>query len=241
MKKILVALLIAVLSFHSTLASDFWFEDEDLENESGEKLNPPSGKAYLIGEQVDKDLLTVEIYAGGLTVPVIGTNFSLLYETEKLSFLKYEPGEFFERGGDPFYMVQNNLDNEYVLFGTTLKRDDKFPQGDGLVGKLYFEVIGGSDFLFQFENGIFATVDTVRQDLQSIQWNDLYFDSAQSKIVSSQHDNTQPTILAIQDQSEEKTGFVFGVVISFLSLLVLFIVLFIFLQKRRKQSVNYKS
>ena len=65
------------------------------------------GEIALESEFLDGDLLKISAVAGDMMQPVLGIAFNLNFDGENLDFLKYEPGEFLERGGDPFYLVKD--------------------------------------------------------------------------------------------------------------------------------------
>jgi hypothetical protein len=129
------------------------------------------GKMALEGEFLDSDLLKVSVVAGEMLQPVLGTAFNVNFDGETLEFLKYEPGEFLERGGDPFYLVKN--EESSVIFGETLRREDSFPVGGGIVAEFYFQILEEGEFDFAFYNGVVSTLDVVRQDIDKILWVDL--------------------------------------------------------------------
>lgn len=129
------------------------------------------GEMSLEGEFLDSDLLKVSVVAGEMLQPVLGTAFNVNFDGEILVFLKYEPGEFFERGGDPFYLVKN--EESRLIFGETLRREDSFPVGGGIVAEFYFQILEESEFNFSFYNGVVSTLDVVRQDIDKILWEDL--------------------------------------------------------------------
>lgn len=167
-KKIFIILFVLLCLEPSALANE-WFED----SEGTETTLDTNEKISLNGNFLDHDILQVEVLANGLTTPVLGIAFHLTFDASKLSFLRYEPGDFLERGGDPFYLVQNS--DGKIIFGETLRRDDKFPVGDGIVSKIYFQRIedgddGDAEYPLNFENGVVSTLDTVRQDLTNIKF-----------------------------------------------------------------------
>ncbi|MBU1151596.1 hypothetical protein KJ632_02080 [Patescibacteria group bacterium] len=139
-------------------------EDESLEE--GEFM----GKVYLEGEFLDGDILRVEVNGDVMKFPVLGASFHLGYEGEKLAFLKYEPGGFLEIGGDPFYLVTDEADKAEIVYGETLRKDDNFPVGGGVFAKLYFQILEDEEFAFEFKNGVVSSIDTVRQDIDKIDW-----------------------------------------------------------------------
>jgi hypothetical protein len=140
-----------------------------------------NGSVYLEGEFLDGDILKVSAFAEDIAAPTLGVAFHLLYEQNKLSFLKYEPGEFLEQGGDPFYLVKNLSDKGAVaapetgtvIFGQTLRQNDSFPVGQGRIADFYFQITDGKDFSFKFDHGVVSSIDTVRQDLNNIEWKEL--------------------------------------------------------------------
>ncbi len=131
-----------------------------------------NGKVYMQGEFLDGDLLKIAVIVSDVKDPVLGTSFNLIFDQKNIEFLRYEPGDFLERGGDPFYLVKdNNLGK--IIFGETLRSDDDFPSNGGIIANFYFQIINEIEFNFEFENGIISTLDTVRQDMLNIQWESL--------------------------------------------------------------------
>lgn len=114
------------------------------------------------------DILEIKIKIEEAAKPILGSSFHLVFENEKLNFLRYEPGNFLERGGDPFYLVTNN-DNK-IVFGQTLRSEDNFPLGEGSLATFYFQIIEGEEYTFEFSNAVLSTIDVVRQDLDNVFW-----------------------------------------------------------------------
>ena len=135
-----------------------------------------NGTMYMRGEKLDGDIFQLSISAKDMTIPVLGIAFHLAYEKEKLAFLKYDPGNFLERGGDPFYLVKNDEETAEIVFGETLRRDDSFPIGGEVVTNIYFQILGGDKFSFEFKKGIVSTLDSIRQDIDQIAWENFAFD-----------------------------------------------------------------
>ncbi|MDA1060331.1 MAG: hypothetical protein O3B47_00895 [bacterium] len=160
MKKILL-LLLMLLSFDTAWALG---DDEMM------------GKVIMDSEFLDGDILKISVIAQDMLTPVLGLAFHLDFDEENLSFLRYDPGDFLERGGDPFYLVTKDLSGDKLFFGETLRRDDGFPVGEGIITDFYFQILDKRAFYFSFENGVISTLDTVRQDIDKIVWEDLYLD-----------------------------------------------------------------
>ncbi len=129
------------------------------------------GRIFMNGTFLNGNILKIDVLSEDLSTPVLGIAFHLNYDSDFLEFLKYEPGEFLERGGDPFYLVSPGKLGE-IVFGQTLRRDDRFPIGGGDVASFYFEIIEEANFHFSFDRGVVSTLDVVRQDLSNIKWDD---------------------------------------------------------------------
>lgn len=134
------------------------------------------GKIHMKGEFLDGDLLKISVLAEDLESPVLGLAFHLNYEGSKLAFLRYVPGTFLERGGDPFYLVSKDAAKEKLIFGETLRREDSFPLGGGQIVDFYFQIIEESSYNFKFDRAVVSILDTVRQDLDKVEWQDLILD-----------------------------------------------------------------
>ncbi len=166
----IILFLLILLPINTALALDFGdYEKEFVDYEI-------MGKMLLDAEFLDGDILKISGIAQDIKAPVLGLAFHLKYDENKLAFLRYDPGDFLERGGDPFYLVTRDLTGGRLIFGETLRRDDSFPVGGGVVSDFYFQILGGEEFAFNFENGVISTLDTVRQDIDKVVWEDLYID-----------------------------------------------------------------
>ena len=175
----LVLLLVFLFFLKTSLAYEFddWSDEDSLTEVLDEEVNDMvMGTVYMQGKFLDGDILKISVEVSEMIQPILGIAFHLTYDSEALAFLKYEPGEFLERGGDPFYLVQNDSTKEKIIYGQTLRRDDSFPLGDGQITDLYFQILDGEQFELGFENGVISTLDTVRQDIDQIDWVDLFLD-----------------------------------------------------------------
>lgn len=159
---------------------NFWDEEvlveENDDFEVEEEVLDYMGIVKMESEFLDGDILKVSVLAEEMQTPVLGLAFNLIFKKENAAFLKYQPGNFLERGGDPFYLVTNNDEDGKIVFGETLRRKDDFPIGTGRVADFYFQVIERKGLEFNFENGVVSTLDTVRQDIEKIIWEDLSID-----------------------------------------------------------------
>ena len=193
MKKILlliISLLVTNIYPHFSLAADFDLADDETDEDlidifgnSGDEFDifesdeeAANGSVYMIGNPLDGDLFQLSILSKDLTTPTLGIAFHLIYEKDRLAFLRYEPGDFLEKGGDHFYLVKNDVSGDKIIFGETLRRNDTFPVGSGLIANLYFQILDGDKFNFEFKNGVVSTLDTVRQDIDKIVWEKFSFD-----------------------------------------------------------------
>ena len=131
-----------------------------------------NGKVYMQGEFLDGDILKISVWSENISSPTLGIAFHLKYEGDKLGFLKYLPGEFLEKGGDPFYLVKNDEIKSRVIFGETLRRENSFPVGSGKITDFYFQIINEDQFSFKFDNAVVSTLETIRQDLDNVLFED---------------------------------------------------------------------
>ncbi len=154
--------------------------ENSLENEL-DFIDNIKGIIYMEGEFLDDDILKISIIGKDIIKPIIGISFHLKYDEKKIDFLRYEPGVFLEKGGKPFYLVTNLEEQNKIIFGSTLRRDDSFPLEGGLIADFYFQINGKMPFLFEFQRGILSSLDTVRQDLDKIVWENLFLSSENEK------------------------------------------------------------
>lgn len=159
-----------------------WDEDMSVGVEESETVSDSKGIIDMQAEPLDHDILKISVMSIDMSTPVLGMAFHLNYDGEKIKFLKYEPGDFLEQGGDPFYLVQNEAKKNEIIFGETLRRDDKFPTGRGKIADFYFQIVKREPLNFNFKQGAVSTLDTVRQDIDKIVWNDLSLDKNGKKI-----------------------------------------------------------
>ena len=217
---------------------DLWSEDIAEEEQENAKQNvEQNGKVYMKLDLMDHDILKLSVLADAVQTPVVGLAFHLKYEKEKLYFLKYEPGEFLEDGGDPFYMVQNNPEKGEVVFGETLRRDDRFPVGGKEIVNFYFqtneETLWKNEVIkFEFERPVISTIDTVRQDISGVAWENLFSDKnginrwTQSNAFSS-------GLFAVDAGKSNTTGLIMGVIFGIVLIAVLL------KYKSRKRQATY--
>ncbi len=191
------------------------------------------------GEFLNGDLLRISVIAEDVEAPVLGISFYLKYESENVSFLKYEPGEFLERGGDPFYLVQNKELVEKIIFGETLRRNDAFPIGGGKVADFYFQILNEGEFNFLFEKGIVSTLNHVRQDLDLISWEDLSLGREDEDSVISFGNVALASTNGIVDYPYLISGAFIALALG--SAFLLIFVLKKREKKRQRSSVNFKS
>lgn len=159
-----------------------WDEDMSVGVEESETGSDSKGIIDMQAEPLDHDILKISVMSIDMSTPVLGMAFHLNYDGNKIKFLKYEPGDFLEQGGDPFYLVQNEAKKNEIIFGETLRRDDKFPTGGGKIADFYFQIVKREPLNFNFKQGAVSTLDTVRQDIDKIVWNDLSLDKNGKKI-----------------------------------------------------------
>ena len=240
--------------FDAEADDEFIFEDEasydDFSDEVSILSDDANTKIYMRGEFLDGDFLKISVYSEDVITPFLGIAFHLKYDGEKVVFLRYEPGELLEKGGDPFYLVKNNPKENKIIFGETLRRDDRFPVSSGLISNFYFQ-IPSKDFFdtenflhFSFEDGVVSTLDTVRQDLDKIEWVSLALDKNGNSISEEEVKNIDAGELLKADSSTSsflaRSGvlwFVSGLAVSF------FVLIFIakkLEKKRHADSVNFK-
>ena len=133
-------------------------------------------------EFLNHDILKLSVRGQGFEIPILGASFYLKFDPDALAFLRYDPGGFLERGGDPFYLVTEAAKSGEplgrLIFGETLRRNDNFPIGDGDFVHFYFQEIAPGDeikYELKFENGVVSTLDTVRQDIDQVLFVDETF------------------------------------------------------------------
>lgn len=194
------------------------------------------GKVFMTGEFLNGDLLKVSVDVEEMLTPILGMAFHLNYEGDRLAFLKYEPGNFLEKGGDPFYLVKNVENKSEIVFGETLRRNDAFPLGKGRIVDFYFEIIGEREFQFKFDRGVVSTLNVVRQDIDRVIWEDLDLKEGLKKanIASSTTQVYSPVFTTSLSSSK-------GLISLIVGLVLMACVGFYFLFKNpRGKSVNFK-
>jgi len=202
-----------------------WWEDGAGANDvAPAETSEYFGRIYLEGEFLNHDILEVAVLCEELETPVLGMAFHLTYDSNELSFLRYDPGGFLERGGDPFYLVMASKDGAgfetgELVFGETLRRGDQYPVGGGEVVEIYFQELSGDvrdgvgSFEFGFENGVVSTLDTVRQDIDGVRFEDLELGHGEVLIEESEIGFDPSDLGANVGKSFEVGGWVIWVVI----------------------------
>lgn len=152
----------------SAKASEFLsINDIEIENKQTEKTHQT---VFLTHEFLEKGILKINVNTKDALTPVIGAAFHLKFDNEKIEFLKYLPGDFLERGGDPMYLVTQKSDK--IIFGETLTSKDMLPVGEGLLAEIYFQTKKEKPYYFSFENGVLSTLTTVMQDIEEVEFSD---------------------------------------------------------------------
>ena len=213
---------------------DDWDEDVSIGVEESDIGVEAKGTLDMIAEPLDHDILKISVMTIDMSTPVLGLAFHLNYDGEKIKFLKYEPGDFLEQGGDPFYLVQNDAKKNKIIFGETLRRDNQFPTGGGKVADFYFQVSKREPLNFNFKQGAVSTLDTVRQDIDKIVWNDLSLDKNGKKItddiLSESLDDDQKIQVDISNLPEN-----FGIILG-MGGVIIGLGVWIFINKKRQKT-----
>ncbi len=196
-----------------------------------------NGKVYIQGEFLDGDILKISVWAENISSPTLGIAFHLEYDGDNLSFLKYLPGEFLEKGGDPFYLVKNDEIKNKVIFGETLRRDDSFPVGSGNITDFYFQIINEEQFGFKFDNSVVSTLETIRQDLDNVLFEDFFISREDGNSILVDQSSVLDNLKA------KSTNIKIYYKLIFLSFLLLFLAIKIIKKyvgkKRHRTSVNF--
>lgn len=224
---------------------DFWLEegsegeddlkmeddgDREIADENIVSSGDYAGIVSMKEEFLDGDILKISIVSEEMLVPILGMAFNLIYDKEKTAFLKYEPGNFLERGGDPFYLVKNEEDEEKIVFGETLRKNDSFPLGEGKVADFYFQILERDGLEFSFANGVVSTMDTVRQDIEKILWENLVLEEKGKKIMTDAGGND---VIRSPDSQGKLMNFGLGLAMG-MGLIVVVLVVLNLLKRRRK-------
>ncbi len=193
-----------------------------------------NGTVWMDGNFINQDLYKLSVNAKDIGNSVIGVAFDLRFEGENLLFLKYEPGDYLEKGGDPIYLVKSDQADSKIVFGESLTRDDKFPTGSGEIANFYFQVKGGvsydaikNNLTFSFNRGVVSTFKEIRQDLDQIEWSGLSpnkpteissKESGESIVDLPLADNTSASLFT---QNSNEGGYLFQVFIGSLICLII--------------------
>jgi len=197
MKKILATICTYIFLFESAFAAE-WFEDDPVE--FPDSFGSSNGIVSMTGELLDHDIVKISTKISDIQTPVLGVAFHLKYDPSSLAFLRYDPGNFLETGGDPFYLVSGDSKGTLV-FGETLRRDDSFPLGDGVLASFYFQRIGDKSdekiYSFEFEKGVVSTLDTVRQDIDHVVFENFILESSDNNLSDDTADNTEASVSSV--------------------------------------------
>lgn len=169
---------------------------EDFTFEKSDNFDSLNGKIFIENFFLDDNNLKISVYAKDVFLPVIGISFHLKYDGEKISFTKYEAGDFLESGGKPFYLVKNSTEKNKIYFGATLKKGDLFPTNGGKVVDFYFQIyesaktyesginptigqnvsINESTTLFSFSNGNVSTMNNGAEKVKNVKFENSEID-----------------------------------------------------------------
>lgn len=194
MKKLLILLVIVMLLM--ILANQFFSKSTISEKITDARVGSANafteyqnrkaennGRVKIVTGDMGNGTMKVSVQTEDMQIPVLGFSFIFDYPDDALRFIKYERGDFLERGGEPFYMVEesnkvngkNDRGNGEIVFGSTLKRGDTFPIGDGNIVDFYFKIsdpiFDTAGLNFKFKNPIASTLlNATRQDINKIEW-----------------------------------------------------------------------
>lgn len=196
---------------------------------------------YIEGQFLDGDILKISVSAKDVAEEILGIAFNLKYDKSALTFIKYEPGEFLEQGGDPFYLVSNDELSGKIVFGETLRRDDEFPSGMGKIADFYWQITEEGEFPFSFERGVIATLDSVRQDLKNVNWENAILSRQNEEMMIASEDEQAGILTTSRAQSIFDSSEIF----TWLALGILLLAVGLFVgkklgSKRTYSSVNFK-
>ncbi len=167
-----------------------------------------NGRIFIEKNFEKNNLLKISVYAKDVFSPVIGVSFHFKYDKEKLSFVKYEAGDFLENGGKPFYLVKDAPQKNIIYFGETLKKGDMFPTQGGKIVDFYFKIsdyamMAGSKIttdesqysdnppisktsktLFYFLNGNISTIDKGVEKIKNVKFENSEVDLLEKNTLS---------------------------------------------------------
>ncbi|MFA6305694.1 MAG: hypothetical protein WC651_03110 [Candidatus Gracilibacteria bacterium] len=215
---------------------------------SSKNSDSGNGRIFIEKNFADDDLLKISVYAKDVFSPVIGVSFHLKYESKKISFVKYEAGEFLENGGEPFYLVKDSPEKNKIYFGETLKKGDMFPANGGKIVDFYFKIFDyavtslaesgdNSKILFSFSNGNVSAMDNGAEKMKNIKFEN-------SEIDLSQKDGFVNGIVSVfENFSFSKNKFFFWILSGagiFGGMVFALFLAFKYGKKRAENSVNFK-
>jgi len=181
--------------------------------DNSKKSDTKNGRIFIEKKFEGDNSLKISVYAEDVFSPVLGVSFHLKYESDKISFVKYDAGDFLESGGKPFYLVKNSPEKHKIYFGETLKKGDSFPTQGGKIVDFYFKIsdyaktgisdsnatIGKSGdtndpdvskILFSFSNGNVSTMDNGAEKISNIEFKN-------SEVNLSEKDGLSQTIASV--------------------------------------------
>ncbi|EKD63886.1 MAG: hypothetical protein ACD_51C00157G0003 [uncultured bacterium] len=166
-------------------------------------VNAESDGIYMKTYEVDDGELIVEIKALDMTIPVIGMAFDLYYDPYIIEYESYEEGEFFERGGEPIYMVAEDVDEKgrKIISGVTLRRIDSQVDDMGLIMSFHFKILKRENIMLKFDDAVISSLEEgARVDLTNIEWTNANMNFATEEI-SEEVAKTQ-----VEDYKQIETG-----------------------------------
>ena len=116
------------------------------------------------------NIIKLTIRAKDISEKIIGIGFTMLFLPTAVEFKKFQPGDFFERGGKPLYLVRD-APGLGVVVGTTLTRNDNFQSGSGTLISLYFHILRPQNPVFAFSRTVASTLQKgARKNLRTVEW-----------------------------------------------------------------------
>ncbi len=130
------------------------------------------GRVLFELEEIGGGDVNVLVGLQAMDVSVLGMGFELEFNPEKLEYLGFAEGDFFESGGDePIYLV--SVDEGKIVVGVSLKGGDVLPEGGGEVVKLNFRKRGAEDgeYGFAYSDGVVAGFERGERVDLDVEWS----------------------------------------------------------------------
>ena len=130
-----------------------------------------NAKVRVDSVQMDFGQVRIDVILEDIPVDLFGVSFHFVMDGVDVTLENYVLGEVFG-GEDPIVLVkEKNEDENKIIFGVSLKRDENISAQSGKLVSFYIQPKRNGGLRVNFENEVMSIIDNGRVDLEGVEWN----------------------------------------------------------------------